>query len=190
MRHLPSDKTIQKYAYSECGKLYNRPYSNCKRHKGHSTDGIFQCVKGCGYTAFQKRSLNLHYNSGKCDPTRPLNHTFYCSFCEHSFATNKSKRRHEKTHIEGKPYECTICDIKFTHSWNLKKHKRKFHNQSWAGIKYLFPFSVGYLLTMIVVSAVWVCLSHNAMQTINSLLWNWYNNSKKILENIYLDTKP
>ena len=56
---------------------------------------------------------------------------FKCSFCEHTFARNDTKKIHEKTHTGEKSFGCSQCDKWFCKKKICEKHERKVHNITW-----------------------------------------------------------
>lgn len=47
---------------------------------------------------------------------------FECSYCEQSFTTVSSKRRHERKHTGENPFACDLCDQKFYRKDDLNVH--------------------------------------------------------------------
>ena len=127
--HIKFKHSSLEFDCKECGKSFSASYVTCANHKMLKSEVDIPCEKGCGYTTRYKERLKHHYLSPRCDPKNPLLRIFFCRFCEGSFTTEKYKRRHERFHSEPKPYNCRICGLTFTQSYNMKRHTKRIHAQ-------------------------------------------------------------
>ena len=123
----------EKYECGGCGKMFFRPYKQCKGHDGSKSNKgngaeIMQCENKCGFTSRWLQGLRKHKTRGRCNPDKPLIRSFSCIMCGKLFSTEKSKLKHEQIHVEGKPFKCDQCSVNFTNTWNMKKHKKDYCN--------------------------------------------------------------
>lgn len=56
-----------------------------------------------------------------------------CSLCNKQFPKEMFVWRHALSHVDEKPFHCTVCDQKFTRSDTLQRHIRRAGHQSIAG---------------------------------------------------------
>ncbi|CAH1792433.1 unnamed protein product, partial [Owenia fusiformis] len=52
------------------------------------------------------------------------NKNLQCSYCGKAFGTADILRSHMRIHTGEKPYKCDLCDMSFTHTGSLSKHKQ------------------------------------------------------------------
>ncbi len=50
-----------------------------------------------------------------------------CSVCGRAFVEKSHLVRHERIHLEDKPFKCTLCDYSSTRRDKLKEHETKYH---------------------------------------------------------------
>ena len=116
--HEKQQKPEQKtYQCTECHKKFSKIFTNCKDH-------IRTCKK-CGYITNIQDRLKKHQSSKNCDPNKSKK-SIMCGKCRNMFTTEKSMRKHELSHTNGKPHKCHDCGVGFTESFAIKKHKKKF----------------------------------------------------------------
>ncbi|CAL4122293.1 unnamed protein product [Meganyctiphanes norvegica] len=93
-----------------------------------------KCPK-CDYTSKIKAQLEIHIAS-QCETVQ----AFKCKECGKQFSSEPFLKRHKIIHSAKKPYECTECNFKSSHSQSLRSHLRKVHNKRDEDI-YTFPCS-------------------------------------------------
>lgn len=60
-----------------------------------------------------------------------------CPHCPFSTKTKWNLRIHERIHTGAQPYECRVCQQKFTTASNIAKHMRNIHeNQKTNKVSY------------------------------------------------------
>jgi len=52
---------------------------------------------------------------------------FECDVCEKRFTTAGNLQRHKRIHTKEKPYECDVCEKRYRHAHSLKHHMRTQH---------------------------------------------------------------
>ena len=52
---------------------------------------------------------------------------YECDVCEKRFSRADSLKSHMRIHTNEKPYECDVCEKRFRCSSNLKVHMRRLH---------------------------------------------------------------
>ena len=97
--------------FSSSGSLYN--------HKRSAHGGVYQCRK-CEKRFTLLKLLTLH--ESRCEKTE-----FRCSECGERFQLKQPYMNHLKTHAEGKPFVCDLCNETFSSSGSLFYHKRSTH---------------------------------------------------------------
>ena len=54
---------------------------------------------------------------------------YECDVCERRFTQSQHLKAHKRIHTNEKPYECDVCDKAFRDSGDLKKHKAYSHER-------------------------------------------------------------
>ena len=87
----------------------------------------FKCgYEGCGKTYTKKHTLRRHFPKH----TRDSQFRCYTGDCtgKIKYCDEKALARHTyKIHTMEKPYECDICNNRFSRPGNLNRHKQQFH---------------------------------------------------------------
>ena len=112
-----------------CNKKFSLK-SNLTTHIEIVHEGIkpFQCVV-CKKDFSQKTKLKQHFKHHHPDiPLPDIKKKFPCSKCFESFSTEIKLEAHEKKHESN--IFCDICNIVFTRTNDVKKHKENFHETS------------------------------------------------------------
>lgn len=83
---------------------------------------MFACTyEGCSFSTIFKDRFRDHINKHE----GIKNHV--CSICGKAFAARKHMQRHEKSHVEIKPFGCNECEYRSTRRDKLNEHIRKHH---------------------------------------------------------------
>lgn len=54
---------------------------------------------------------------------------FKCDNCGKKFAQLATMKRHQRIHLDKKPFECEICHLFFTQSTGMKSHRNRHYNE-------------------------------------------------------------
>ncbi|XP_061521995.1 zinc finger E-box-binding homeobox 1b [Phycodurus eques] len=112
-----------------CSRGYKR-YSSLKEHikyRHEKTEECFSCPE-CSYTFAHRAQLERHMTAHK--PGRDQRHItqsggnrkFKCTECGKAFKYKHHLKEHLRIHSGEKPYECSNCKKRFSHSGSYSSH--------------------------------------------------------------------
>ncbi|XP_067433544.1 zinc finger E-box-binding homeobox 1b [Thunnus thynnus] len=112
-----------------CARGYKR-YSSLKEHikyRHEKTEECFSCPE-CSYTFAHRSQLERHMTAHK--PGRDQRHItqsggnrkFKCTECGKAFKYKHHLKEHLRIHSGEKPYECSNCKKRFSHSGSYSSH--------------------------------------------------------------------
>ena len=107
-----------------CGKKFTSLALKTHVRNTHNNDShTFDC-EICGRKYTRPASLREHIDINHSAETPK----FTCAKCGKRFGRYSIKRRHEKSHLDYKPFECKICLEKFREASHLKHHELIKHS--------------------------------------------------------------
>ena len=126
---------INNYDCEACGKVFNQKH-NMERHIEYvhqAKDKNLKCSK-CSYATFNKGDLRKHI---KIVHEKIKNHV--CQECKYATYQKPDMTRHlfsvhnigdKNPQRQEYSYECEECGIKFTRNYNLKQHRKHYHEMN------------------------------------------------------------
>ncbi|XP_068604288.1 zinc finger E-box-binding homeobox 1b [Brachionichthys hirsutus] len=112
-----------------CARGYKR-YSSLKEHikyRHEKTEESFGCPE-CGYSFAHRAQLERHMTVHKSGRDQRLmtqsggNRKFKCTECGKAFKYKHHLKEHLRIHSGEKPYECSNCKKRFSHSGSYSSH--------------------------------------------------------------------
>lgn len=109
--------------------------SELKRHiQLHSNIKLFKCIP-CGTEYKTQRSYKQHVDRKHSDGEKKVNtikneKIFVCHICPSHFSDKPKLVRHLSRHSGLKPYDCSLCEKKFSLKAYLRQHLKVIHGQS------------------------------------------------------------
>lgn len=121
--HIRSRHTFERpFKCGTCNKAYASSESLSIHRRTHFATKPFQCGV-CSRQFITGQLLRNHRMTHDTSRTR----THKCDKCSKSFFTLNQLRAHQLVHSSLKPFQCEICEKKFLHKGNLKKHRLNVH---------------------------------------------------------------
>ena len=107
----------------QCTWAYIRKHFQTHPQTDFRSANIFGCTR-CDKTFKGKGGLAMHITSAHKNMK-----LFAFKYCSLMFRRSFSLKSHERIHTGETPYECKLCNIKFTHLYLLHSHMEKNHGR-------------------------------------------------------------
>lgn len=128
--HLLTHSNDKNLTCDSCG-FHTKYLSHMVAHKRIHTGEVYRCsYPHCKYSTSKKSQLSLHsktHNSGS-NPGGARPHA--CSVCGRGFMEKSHLVRHERIHLEEKPFKCSSCDYASSRRDKLKEHFTRHHGEN------------------------------------------------------------
>ncbi len=103
----------------KCGVVF----SNWIKYKNHKAEvhgiAITYSCQICSQVFASRESLGQHKSAEHGQTS-----SFYCPICSRTFLSTQACKDHIASHQNIKPYECLICNAKFTYIHSYRRHSR------------------------------------------------------------------
>ncbi|KAL1498057.1 hypothetical protein ABEB36_008917 [Hypothenemus hampei] len=128
--HVLTHSSEKNLTCDSCG-FHTKFLSHMVAHKRIHSDEMFRCsYPHCKYTTSKKNQLAIHaktHNSGSnAGGARP----HACSVCGRGFMEKSHLVRHERIHLDEKPFKCSSCDYASSRRDKLKEHFSRHHGEN------------------------------------------------------------
>ncbi|KAH1009393.1 hypothetical protein HUJ04_001755 [Dendroctonus ponderosae] len=128
--HLLTHSNEKNLTCDSCG-FHTKFLSHMVAHKRIHSGEVFRCsYPHCKYTSSKKNQLAIHsktHNGGtNVGGARP----HACSVCGRGFMEKSHLVRHERIHLEEKPFKCSSCDYASSRRDKLKEHFTRHHGEN------------------------------------------------------------
>ncbi|XP_060528203.1 uncharacterized protein LOC132703133 isoform X2 [Cylas formicarius] len=114
-----------------CG-FHTKFLSHMIAHKRIHTGDLYRCsYPHCKYTTSKKSQLGCHsktHNGSGSNGGGARPHA--CSVCGRGFMEKSHLVRHERIHLEEKPFKCSSCDYASSRRDKLKEHFTRHHGEN------------------------------------------------------------
>ncbi|XP_076266438.1 uncharacterized protein LOC143200061 isoform X3 [Rhynchophorus ferrugineus] len=128
--HVLTHSNDKSLTCDSCG-FHTKYLSHMVAHKRIHSGEVYRCsYPHCKYSTSKKSQLAIHsktHNSGS-NPGGARPHA--CSVCGRGFMEKSHLVRHERIHLEEKPFKCSSCDYASSRRDKLKEHFTRHHGEN------------------------------------------------------------
>ena len=124
---LTDDSKIKpgsQFICTSCSKVFDRPYRLQRHMQIHNPNRPRVSCEICDRTFTRLDTLENHM---KCLHTEERPFRCAVESCNKTFPTQSTLFHHQKTHTNGKPYNCNECDMSFALLSEYKQHIKDSH---------------------------------------------------------------
>lgn len=145
----PTDDKEKSYSCKWCVRKFSVRWYLARHERHHTKEKPFKC-EVCDRRFANKQNAQIHFDSfhpgsnppaldkrtgvalvseseRKAEPASSGENPQKCKCCDEVFRERWKMVRHVRVHTKEKPYECQVCDMKFTLSSSVRKHERRVH---------------------------------------------------------------
>ena len=115
----------KEFKCDQCEKEFYTEYA-LKKHIYNLHDMPRFVCEVCGKSYARKQSLVYHKETHFRGQLRKR---FQCPHCPKAFQFKNILQSHQVIHTGERPFQCQLCETKFTHYSNLQRHYKQVHNQ-------------------------------------------------------------
>ncbi|KAL5474901.1 hypothetical protein EMCRGX_G026926 [Ephydatia muelleri] len=120
-------KPGSQFICTSCSKVFDRPYRLQRHMQIHNPNRPRVSCDICDRTFTRLDTLENHM---KCLHTEERPFRCVVESCNKTFATQSTLFHHQKTHTNGKPYNCHECDMSFALLNEYKLHMKDSHSDT------------------------------------------------------------
>lgn len=117
-------KSGSQFICTSCSKVFDRPYRLQRHMQIHNPNRPRVACHICDRTFTRFDTLENHM---KCLHTEERPFKCMVESCNKTFATQSTLFHHQKTHTNGKPYNCRECNTSFALLNEYKQHMKNIH---------------------------------------------------------------
>ncbi|XP_066261059.1 uncharacterized protein [Euwallacea similis] len=128
--HILTHSSEKNLTCDSCG-YHTKFLSHLVAHKRIHTGEIFRCsYPHCKYTTSKKSQLAIHSKTHNSASSAGGARPHACSVCGRGFMEKSHLVRHERIHLEEKPFKCSSCDYASSRRDKLKEHFTRHHGEN------------------------------------------------------------
>ncbi|CAB3409951.1 unnamed protein product [Caenorhabditis bovis] len=121
-QHIATHNDHRSLICEDCGFATKTANSLAMHRRQHTGDVFFCHITGCEYSTNKKTQLAAHLR------THMAVRAHMCKICGRGFIEKSHLVRHERIHLEDKPFKCDTCEYASSRRDKLKEHILKHHN--------------------------------------------------------------